>query len=120
MNVNKVVHITTYNLPLALEVSHLVCDTYSHQGQGYSYEGIMDTYARAQEHGWDFAEVLSGMEYDLERRTTSARGERKVREYGLEKLARELVKTIKRQSRNCTKSDGGRAMRNFIKDNNLA
>ncbi|KKN31705.1 hypothetical protein LCGC14_0821280 [marine sediment metagenome] len=80
----------------------------------------MDTYAIAQEHGWDFASVLSGMEYDLERCTTSARGDRKVREYGLEKLARELVRVIKRQGRNCTMSEGGRAMRNFIKDNNLA
>ncbi len=80
----------------------------------------MGKYEMAKEHGWDYAEVLSGMEYDLERCTTSARGERKVREYGLEKLARELVKAIKRQGRNCTMSEGGRAMRNFIKENNLA
>lgn len=80
----------------------------------------MDTYTRASKHGWDYAEVLSGMEYDLERCTTSARGERKVREYGLDKLAKELVETIKSEGRNCTMAESGRAMRNFIKENSLA
>lgn len=80
----------------------------------------MDTYAIAQEHGWNYAEVLSGMEYDLERGTTSARGERKVREYGLEKLAKELVETITDSGYRCTMAEGGRAMRNFIRENDLA